>query len=142
TFAVTDAAFDTTARQPARECIRVMITAFAALSARHPAKLGGPEHERIVKQAAGLEVSDQRGGRLVHTPSHRAVVARDVLVGIPVAAREAVVGTAPNLHKAYAALDQAAGDQATAAEIFGDLLIETVEPLGCLGLAAQVQHLR
>ena len=59
-----------------------------------------------------------------------AVVAGDVFVRVPVAAREAVVGAAPDLDEPDAALEQPAGDQAVAAEVFGDRLVEAVERLG------------
>ena len=49
-----------------------------------------------------------------------AVILGEVLVAVPVAAREAVVGAAPHLHETDAALQHAAGDQAVAAEVFGD----------------------
>ena len=61
--------------------------------------------------------------------AHVAVVAGDVLVGVPVAAREAVVGAAPDLHEPHAALQQPPGDQAVAAEVRGDRLVQAVELL-------------
>ena len=52
--------------------------------------------------------------------AHVAVVAGEVLVRVPVAAREAVVGAAPDLDEPDAALEQPARDQAVAAEVLGD----------------------
>jgi hypothetical protein len=49
------------------------------------------------------------------------VVAFDVLVAVPVATREAVVVTAPDLNESNAAFEQAAGDEAFATEVFGFL---------------------
>ena len=61
--------------------------------------------------------------------AHVAVVAGEVLVRVPVAAREAVVGAAPDLHEPHAALQQPPGDQAVAAEVLGDRLVQAVERL-------------
>src|SRR5207302_1681381 len=83
-----------------------------------------------VEQAAVLEVLDQGGGGLVHTLAHVAVVAGEVFVRIPVAAWEAIVCAAVNLNEPNASLEEAAGDQAVAAEVFGDRLIEAVERFG------------
>ena len=71
----------------------------------------------------------QRRGRAVHARAHVVVIALEVLVRIPVAAREAVVGAGPDLHEANAALQQTARDQAMPAELRGDRLIEAVKPL-------------
>ena len=67
-----------------------------------------------------LQVLEKSGRRAVHARAHVAVVAGDVLVRVPVAAREAVVGPAPDLHEAHAALQQPPGDQAIAAEVLRD----------------------
>ena len=51
------------------------------------------------------------------------MIALNVLVRIPVAAREAVVGAAPHLHEAQAALKEPPGNQTVAAEIGSDRLV-------------------
>ena len=71
-------------------------------------------HDRVVEHARAFQILDQRGGGLVHAGGHVAVVLGEVLVAVPVAAGEAVVGAAPDLHEADAALQQAPGDQAVA----------------------------
>ena len=53
--------------------------------------------------------------------SKRPVIAAEVFVAVPVAAREAVVRAGPDLDEAHAALEQSAGDQAVSAEV-ADLL--------------------
>ncbi len=70
------------------------------------------------------------------------MVAGDVFVRVPVAARETVVGPAPELHEAHAALEQPPRNQTITAEILGDFLVESVRPLDRLRLPRQVQHLR
>ena len=113
-----------------------MIAPLGSLAARHAAELGRPDHDRVVEQAAGLQVLDQRRGRLVHAAAHVAVVAGEVFVAVPVAPRKAVVGAAPDLHEPHAPLEQPPGDQAVAAEVLGDLLVEPVQLARRLGLAA------
>ena len=50
------------------------------------------------------------------TARERTVVALDVLVAVPIPAREPVVVAAPDLHKPHAAFQQPAGRQALASE--------------------------
>ena len=92
---------------------------------------------RVVQHAAGLQVIDQGGGRPVHAGPHVAMVFGDVFVTIPVAARKAIVGAAPNLHEADAPFQQPAGKQAIAAEIFGHFL---VEPVACRVAAVSLRN--
>ncbi len=66
-----------------------------------------------------LEVLDQGRRAAGHAEGEGGVVALDVAVAVPVAAREAVVVSAPNLNEAHAPLEQAPGDEALAAEEFG-----------------------
>src|SRR5205085_614141 len=94
--AVAEAAADAAAAEPVGEAERVVVAAPAALAARHPAELRRPQDERVVEQAALLEVLDQRGGAAGHADRQRAVVALHVLVRVPVAAREAVVVAGPD----------------------------------------------
>ena len=60
------AAFDAGAHHPAGEPVRIVIaTGGACLVGRHAAELGRPEHERIVQQAALLQIGQQCGGGLI-----------------------------------------------------------------------------
>src|SRR5215471_6784504 len=106
--AVADAALDTSAGQPNRKGKRVMVPPLAGLAAGHPSEFGGPENDGVLEQSARFEIFDQSRTWLVHSRRHGAVVAREILVTIPVAAGEAVVGAAPNLYEAHAAFQQAA----------------------------------
>jgi hypothetical protein len=119
-----------------------VVAALAPLAARHPAELGRPDDQGVVEHPAGLEVLDQRRGGPVHAPAHLAVVAGDVLVRVPVAAREPVVGAAPDLDEPHSALQEPAGDQAVAAEVRRGRLVEPVEVPDGPRLAGDVQHLR
>ena len=61
-----DAGLDAAARQPHRECVRMMVAAVAAaLHHRRAAELAAPDHQRVLEQAALLQILDQRRGSLV-----------------------------------------------------------------------------
>src|SRR5437899_248913 len=70
------------------------------------------------------------------------MVLGEVLVRVPVATREAVVGATPNLHEADAALQQTAGQQAVAAEVLGDRYVEAIELARRRRLAGEVEDFR
>ena len=71
---VTDSPLDSTSRQPVCEDERIVVTSPAPLRAGHPTKLGGPENDGVVKQAALLQVLNQRGRAACHAACERAVV--------------------------------------------------------------------
>ena len=58
--AVDDAAFDAAAGHPDAEAVRMMVAAVAVLRAGRAAELGGPDDQRLVQQAALLEILQQR----------------------------------------------------------------------------------
>ena len=53
-FACNDSALDATAAEPVGEDIGVMVATFATLRAGHAAEFGGPQDDRVIKQAALL----------------------------------------------------------------------------------------
>ena len=114
---VSQSALDASAAKPVGENKRVMVAALAALRRRHAAKLGGPQDERVLEQSTLLEILDEGRGAARHAEGERAVVALEVLMGIPVAARETVVVATPHLHKAHATLQQPPRRQALLGEI-------------------------
>ena len=85
----------------------------AALAERRAAKLAHPDDQRLLQEAAALEVGDQRGDGTVHRRASADQVVADVLTGIG-----AVEVPAPveELHEPNALLDQAAGEQAVIGE--------------------------
>src|SRR5262249_21110147 len=91
------------------------------LGCRRAAELAAPDDQRRVEQAAPLQVGQQPGDGPVGLERLRAVVARQVAVGVPAAG--------PQLHETDAALDHAAGQQAERAELVGFLLADAVEGL-------------
>jgi len=68
------------------------------------AELGIGIEGGVVEQAEAFQVRNQSGGAASHAVGQRAVIALHVFVAVPVAAREAVVVAAPDLHEANAAL--------------------------------------
>src|SRR5437764_1112396 len=88
----------------------------AAFAERRSAELTAPDDERLVEQAAGLEVADEGAGGAVHGPAFGPEAVGDGLARIG-----AVEIPAPivELHEAYALLDQAAGQEAIIGEAGG-----------------------
>ena len=150
---VGDAAADAAAAQPGGEHERVVVAPPAPLRARHPPELRGPHHDRVVQQAALLEVADQRRRPVGHPRRQRAVVAFDVFVGVPVAPREAIVVAAPHLHEAHPALEEAPRGEALEGEVpsllggvdlrrpHGRHAVETIQREHVVGLVGQRQRL-
>ena len=66
-FAERDARLDAAAGEPHGEGVGVMVAAVvaAALDHRRAAELAAPDHERVVQQAALLQIGDQGGAGLV-----------------------------------------------------------------------------
>ena len=117
--AVGGSAFNSAAGEPIGKDERIVVATLAALGARHAAEFGGPKDNGIFEQAAGFEVLDKRRGGLGHAEGEGFVVASDIFVGVPIAARKAVVIARPDLDEANAAFEKAAGDEAFASKIVG-----------------------
>ncbi len=83
-----------------------MIAPFTTLSAGHSAKLSGPVNNRVIEQTALFKILDQSGSAAGHAKGERTMVALDILMAVPIAAREAVVIAGPNLHEAHPSLDK------------------------------------
>src|SRR4029453_11406137 len=93
-------------------------------------------------QTSRLQVVDQRGRRAVHARSHLSVVSLDVLVAVPVSAREAVVRSAPDLNEANSALEEAPCDEAVPSELVRRLLPDPVQLFRRRGFTRDVEHFR
>ena len=90
--AVDVAALDAAAGQPHREAVVVVVAAVdlagvgarvRQLDRRRAAELAAPDHQRVVEQAALLQVGEQRGDGLVALAGQLAVVDLDVVVVVP-----------------------------------------------------------
>ena len=126
--AVRDPAPDPAAREEQREALDVVVAA-VALRHRRAAELAAPDDERLVEQAALLQVQDQCRRRLVHLARLHGDVALDPAVVVPVAVVE--------LHETHAALDEAPRQQA----VGGEAAVErrdSVRRAHVRGLARQV----
>src|SRR5262249_38755368 len=102
--AVADAGLEAAARNPHREATAMVVAPVIrrcqlALAVDRAAKFPAPNDERVVEQAALLEVLDERRGRLIHVETLAANLARQVAVLVPATVHE--------LDEADAALDHA-----------------------------------
>ena len=105
-LAVLDAGLHAAAGQPHGEAAAVMVAAHAgvaerALAEHGAAELGGEDHQRVVQQAALLQVLHQRRGRLIDVAALVRQLPRDGDVLVPAAVEE--------LHEPHAALEQPPG---------------------------------
>src|SRR5262249_44164474 len=101
-LAVDHAAFDAAAGHPDGEATRVMVASVVvagqlSLAVDRAAELAAPDHERVVEQAALLEIRDERVARLIDIAALVGQVGGEVQVLVPTAVE--------NLHEAHVALD-------------------------------------
>ena len=82
-LAVDVAALDAAAGEPHRVGVDVMIAADVAsrLPHRRAAELAAPDHQRVVEQAAPLQVLDEGGARLIDLPANRGQRVVEVQLG-------------------------------------------------------------
>ncbi len=130
------APLDAAAGEPGGEAVGVVVAAGAALGHGHAAELAAPDDEGAVEQAAAFQVGEQGGDGLVGLGAHGGVVGFDVVVRVPAGE---VAGV--ELNEADPALDEAAGEEASGAEVGGDGVVEAVEAAGGGGLAGEVDGL-
>ena len=81
--AVGDAPLDAAAGHPDREAERMVVAAVGSLRAGRAAELGRPDDDRLVEQAALLQIGQQPGDRLVDLGALRGVILPQVAVGVP-----------------------------------------------------------
>ena len=109
------AALDAATGQHDAENLRVMIASGGGVDLRRAAELGRHHHQRGIKQAAAVEVTDEGGQRLIklrHLVVHRGL---DVVVMIPAAVAEG--------DEAHAGFDEAAGQQHSHAGLPGAVFL-------------------
>ena len=107
-LAVDRAAFDAAAAHPDGEAARMMIAAVvllrqAALRIDRAAEFAAPDDERLVEQAALLQVLDEAVARLIDVAALVGQPAGDVGVRVPIVVID--------LHEPHAALDQPPREQ-------------------------------
>ena len=83
TGTILDTPFDSTTCHPHREGMRIMVSSQGPLRIRRASKLTAPNHQRIVKQPAGLQVGQQRPDRLIDTLGSNSVIDTNISMSIP-----------------------------------------------------------
>ena len=107
--AVGVAAFYPGPGKPRGEAVGIVVApARPGLEGWHPAKLGAPDHERLLEQPALFHVGQQGGHRLVEHRAVLGVLLGKHLVAVPVAHSLAagLVGAVEKLHEPHALLDE------------------------------------
>ncbi len=140
-LAVTEAAFHAAAGQKRRKAFGLVFAAVRLdrrgareiLAPGRAAEFAGPDDQRVVQQAAGLEVGNQGRDRLVGLGATLGQRIADIAVMVPAADR--------NLDEAHARLAEPPRQQAGAGVLVGWLLSHAI-PIERLGrLARQVDEL-
>ena len=133
--AVGDAGLDAAAGHPDGEAAGVVVAAVVgrregALRVAGAAELAAPDHERVVEQAALLEILHQRGGGLVGLAALVANAGGETAVVVPALVVE--------LDEADAAFGQAARQQAVGGECAGGAAVGAVEVERGVGLLGEI----
>ena len=76
--------FHACAGEPRDECGAVVVAAGTALAEGHATKLGRPDQQCVIEQAALLEVGEQGGGGLVHAAGNGTETACDIAMIVPI----------------------------------------------------------
>ena len=134
--AVGQAALHRASRQPDGVAPRVVVAALALFAHRHAAELAAPDHQRVVPQAAALQVGEQRGDGAVGAAAHLGVITEDIVVSVP-AVRVARV----KLHEPDAPLQQSPREQTARAELGGLGIAQAVKLLSLRRLLRQIDRL-
>ena len=92
-----------------------------------PAEFAAPDDQRRIQQAAGFQIGQQAGDRLIGFAGEAAVVAGDVDVAVP--APFVLLAAGVDLHEPHAAFDHPPGDQALLGEMAALRIVEPVELL-------------
>src|SRR5207253_525851 len=123
-LAIGEAALDARAGHPRAEALGLMLAAMLLdrrraaeiLAPRRAAEFAGPDHQRVVEQAARLEILDQRGARLIRFRATLRECGADVAVMIPSGHR--------HLHETHTGFAEPSREQAGAAMLVGRLLAD------------------
>ena len=91
------------ARHPNTKAVDVVIATVAPLGARRASELSGEDDDRLIQQAASIEILEQSRDRLIDLQTVTFVVGLQTAVGIP---DTRPAGTVLNLNEPHAALDE------------------------------------
>src|SRR5688572_10101243 len=109
---------DASPSKPDHEAMGVVVAATGAfLVSGHAAELGDPGNNSVLQQTTRAHVADERGGGLVEDVAMNFLLRLEGFVAIPVSDAFAHgLSAVEELHKANAALDEAAGEEAVFCE--------------------------
>src|SRR3954447_3951653 len=133
--AVADAPLHAAAGQPDRISLGVVVAAVGPLGVRRAAELGAPEDQRVVEQAADLEVGQEPRDGPVDGPGDLLVPAHEPLVLVP-----QVRGG--DLDEPHAGLGEPAGQQALPTEVVGLRGADAVQLARRLRLPGEIEYRR
>ena len=111
-----DTPTDAATTKPVGETMGIVVPPLAPLRAGHATEFRGPEDDSILQKPSLPQVLDQSGGTPGEPHRERTMVPLEVLMGIPIPARMAIVVAAPDLHESNTPLQQSPRDQAPAPE--------------------------
>src|SRR5207248_2812181 len=136
--AVGVAAFEAAAGDPRGEAVGVvvaadLVAAVVVLDDGEAAHFAAPVDDGGVEQAAGFEVFDEGGGGAVDLVAALGKFGEQEAVLVP------DLAGAEDLDKAYAALDEAAGDEALGAVGLADRIVDAVHLFGRFALGVDVE---
>ena len=132
--AVDVAALHAAAGEPHGVTVGVVVAAVFALGGGGAAEFAAPEDEGVLQEAAAFEVFEEGGDGAVDFDGVFGVAFVEVAVLVPLDFAVAV----GDLDEADAALGEAAGHEALAAEVGGDGVVEAVEFFGGGGFGVDV----
>ncbi len=118
-----------------REAPRIVVPSVAFLIERSASEFASPHDQGIVQHAARFQIRNQAGDRLIRFAAARRVVAFNIDVGVPTAARAGV-----QLHKTHAPLHQPPGQKTVLPEGLSFRAVQAVQLLGGLGLLGQIHR--
>ena len=134
-----DARLDAAAGHPDGEAERMMVAAVGSFGAGRAAELGRPDDERLVEQAALLEVVRASPAIGWSTSAQLAAwLSRKLAVGVPAAG--AAVAAVVDLHEPHAALDQPPRGEAMLGERRRRFVVEAVQLLRGGRFLLELEH--
>src|SRR5262249_50036786 len=129
--AVGEAALCAAAGEPHGEAEGVVLAAVLSLGGGGAAEFAAPDDQGVVEEGAVFEVGQECGDGLIGGGAVGGELGAKAVVLVPELATGALGGLGVvELDHANAALDEAAGEEALAAEVLGGGLVYAVELLG------------
>ena len=137
--AVNDAPFDSASGHHDRKSIGMMVAAVGPLCTGSSSEFGSQDDDRLIEQAALLEIFDQPGDRQIDLPAQRRVPGLEGAVRVPGAGPS--VRSVKNLYEPRSPFDQPPGDEALASKRFGCLVVQAIHLLDGRGFSGAIDDL-